>query len=62
MKKTISLPPEYNEMLEREKKRTGLPMSVVIRKGLDYYFSAAEVWQKKEEGHGHPEGDLRTDK
>ena len=41
MKKTISLPPEYNEMLEREKKRTGAPMSEIVRRALRYYFKYA---------------------
>ena len=50
MKKTISLPPEYNELLESEKKRTGAPMSEIIRRALDDYFSSAEVWNRKHPG------------
>jgi len=38
MQKTISIPENYNEKLEREKKETGQTMSEIVRRALDYYF------------------------
>lgn len=42
MKRTISLPENYTEKLEKEKKETGQTMSEVIRRALDYYFERKE--------------------
>lgn len=38
MKRTISLPENYIEKLEKEKKETGQNVSEIIRRALDYYF------------------------
>ena len=54
MNMTISLPASYRDQLQREKERTGAPMSSLIRLALDLYF--------KGEQNGHPEGDLRPGK